>query len=149
MKGFRTFGIRSEGTMLPRYYSCEVYSDGRVELESGYLLDPSDTKRFSKTLSAEALDEIRIIINNNRRILSIDKLNIEFPAILDGTNDTLVFSDGYQESILGIDNLWYRMDPEHRKYYEESGESDLLLVMDVYEKIRKVLIKNGIKEEYC
>ena len=149
MKGFRAFGIRSEGTMLQRYYSCEVYSDGRVELESGYMLNSSDTKRISKTLSVEALDEIRIIINNNRRILSINKLNVEFPAILDGTNETLVFSDGYKESILRIDSLWYRMEPEHRKYYEESKDSDLLLVMDVYENIRKVLIKNGIKEEYC
>lgn len=149
MKGFRAFGIRSEGTMLPRYYSCEVYSDGRVELESGYLLNPSDTKRFSKTLSAEALDEIRIIINDNRRILSLNKLEVDGPVITDGSYETLVFSDGYKESILTIDSLWYRMNPEHRKYYEESGESDLLLVMDVYEKIRKVLIKNGIKEEYC
>lgn len=149
MKGFRVFGFRSEGTMLPRYYSCEVYSDGRVNLESGYLLDPSDTKRFSKTLSAEALDEIRIIINDNRRILSINKLEVDGPVITDGSYETLVFSDGYKESILTIYSLWYRMNPENRKYYEESGESDLLLVMDVYEKIRKVLIKNGIKEEYC
>lgn len=140
------FKYRSDGSMLPKYIYCKVYNDGTLEAGDGYIYDNKDEHHATKKLPRNAVRDIERIIDRNYAIFNIDKIEDLGPIILDGTTETLFFSDEQQKRTFKIDNLdlWgeYKKEPG----VPETPNYDL--VVNTYKEIRKILIKNGLSPEH-
>ena len=140
------FKYRSDGSMLPKYIYCKVYNDGTLEAGDGYIYDDKDEHHATKKLPRSAVRDIERIIDRNYAIFNIDKVEDLGPIILDGTTETLFFSDEQQKRTFKIDNLdlWgeYKKEPG----VPETPNYDL--VVNTYKEIRKILIKNGLSPEH-
>ena len=140
------FKYRSDGSMLPKYVYCKVYNDGTLEAGDGYIYDDKDEHHATKKLPRSAVRDIERIIDRNYAIFNIDKVEDLGPIILDGTTETLFFSDEQQKRTFKIDNLdlWgeYKKEPG----VPETPNYDL--VVNTYKEIRKILIKNGLSPEH-
>ena len=140
------FKYRSDGSMLPKYVYCKVYNDGTLEAGDGYIYDDKDEHHATKKLPRSAVRDIERIIDRNYAIFNIDKVEDPGPIILDGTTETLFFSDEQQKRTFKIDNLdlWgeYKKEPG----VPETPNYDL--VVNTYKEIRKILIKNGLSPEH-
>ena len=140
------FKYRSDGSMLPKYVYCKVYNDGTLEAGDGYIYDNKDEHHATKKLPRSAVRDIERIIDRNYAIFNIDKVEDLGPIILDGTTETLFFSDEQQKRTFKIDNLdlWgeYKKEPG----VPETPNYDL--VVNTYKEIRKILIKNGLSPEH-
>ena len=140
------FKYRSDGSMLPKYIYCKVYNDGTLEAGDGYIYDDKDKHHATKKLPRSAVRDIERIIDRNYAIFNIDKVEDLGPIILDGTTETLFFSDEQQKRTFKIDNLdlWgeYKKEPG----VPETPNYDL--VVNTYKEIRKILIKNGLSPEH-
>ena len=132
--------------MLPKYVYCKVYNDGTLEAGDGYIYDNKDEHHATKKLPRSAVRDIERIIDRNYAIFNIDKVEDLGPIILDGTTETLFFSDEQQKRTFKIDNLdlWgeYKKEPG----VPETPNYDL--VVNTYKEIRKILIKNGLSPEH-
>ena len=140
------FKYRSDGSMLPKYVYCKVYNDGTLEAGDGYIYDVKDEHHATKKLPRSAVRDIERIIDRNYAIFNIDKVEDLGPIILDGTTETLFFSDEQQKRTFKIDNLdlWgeYKKEPGG----PETPNYDL--IVNTYKEIRKILIKNGLSPEH-
>ena len=140
------FKYRSDGSMLPKYVYCKVYNDGTLEAGDGYIYNDKDEHHATKKLPRSAVRDIERIIDRNYAIFNIDKVEDLGPIILDGTTETLFFSDEQQKRTFKIDNLdlWgeYKKEPG----VPETPNYDL--VVNTYKEIRKILIKNGLSPEH-
>ena len=109
------FKYRSDGSMLPKYVYCKVYNDGTLEAGDGYIYDNKDEHHATKKLPRSAVRDIERIIDRNYAIFNIDKVEDLGSIILDGTTETLFFSDEQQKRTFKIDNLdlWgeYKKEP--------------------------------------
>lgn len=140
------FKYRSDGSMLPKYTYCKVYNDGTLEAGDGYIYDDKDEHHATKKLPRSAVRDIERIIDRNYAIFNIDKVEDLGSIILDGTTETLFFSDEQQKRTFKIDNLdlWgeYKKEPG----VPETPNYDL--IVNTYKEIRKILIKNGLSPEH-
>ncbi len=144
------YEYRSDGTYMPCYTYCKVYNDGLLVAGDGDLWPPEeknkDKHHASMKLPREAIRDIERIIDQNYQIFSIKELEDDGPIILDGTNETLKFSDEKNRATFRIDNLDYRIS--RHKSDSEPETPNLDLVGKVYTEIRKILISNGLSEEH-
>ena len=140
------FKYRSDGSMLPKYIYCKVYNDGTLEAGDGYIYDDKDEHHATKKLPRSAVRDIERIIDRNYAIFNIDKVEDLGPIILDGTTETLFFSDEQQKCTFKIDNLdlW----GEYKKEPGAPETPNYDLVVNTYKEIRKILIKNGLSPEH-
>ena len=140
------FKYRSDGSMLPKYIYCKVYNDGTLEVGDGYIYDDKDEHHATKKLSRSAVRDIERIIDRNYAIFNIDKVEDLGPIILDGTTETLFFSDEQQKRTFKIDNL--NLWGEYKKEPGVPETPNYDLVVNTYKEIRKILIKNGLSSEH-
>lgn len=140
------FKYRSDGSMLPKYVYCKVYNDGTLEAGDGYIYDDKDEHHATKRLPRNTVRDIERIIDRNYAIFDIDKVEDLGPIILDGTTETLFFSDEQKKRTFKIDNLdlW----GEYKKEPGAPETPNYDLVVNTYKEIRKILIKNGLSSEY-
>lgn len=140
------FKYRSDGSMLPKYVYCKVYNDGTLEAGDGYIYDNKDEHHATKKLPRSAVRDIERIIDRNYAIFNIDKVEDLGSIILDGTTETLFFSDEQQKRTFKIDNLdlW----GEYKKEPGAPETPNYDLVVNTYKEIRKILIKNGLSPEH-
>ena len=140
------FKYRSDGSMLPKYVYCKVYNDGTLEAGDGYIYDDKDEHHATKKLPRSVVRDIERIIDRNYALFNIDKVEDLSSILLDGTTETLFFSDEQQKRTFKIDNLdlWgeYKKEPG----VPETPNYDL--VVNTYKEIRKILIKNGLSPEH-
>jgi hypothetical protein len=141
------YSFKSSGTMLPVYGSCKVYDDGLIIVEKGYLLDHSEDKKATKKLPPRELLRIKRVISDNHQILFIKELEDDGICILDGSHETLTFSDGVRKKSLKIDNLYSRL--QEKEYPGRPDTPNLNLLMRTYVQIRKILIDNGVSSDCC
>ena len=144
------YSYRSEGTALPKYIYCKVYNDGTLVAGDGWLWPPEkknkDEHHAVRKLSRETIRDIQRIIDQNFKIFEIDKLEDDGVLVLDGTDETLYFSDEQQKRTFKIDNLGLRNRHEKENGMPETPNMDL--VIKVYKEIRKILIKSGLSPEH-
>ena len=135
------YSFKSEGTMLPRYSSCEVYNTGRVILKSGSLLDASEGKSTYQLISKETVHKIERLIDDNSRIFAIKEVEgANDMVITDGSYETLSFSDGQRKNTLNVYCLGFR---------EESPNTpDMNLLLKLHREIEEILKSCGIDENY-
>ncbi len=140
------FKYRSDGSMMPMYVYCKVYNDGTLEAGDGKIYEDKDEHHATKKLSRNTIRDIERIIDRNYKIFEIDKIEDPGPIILDGTTETLYFSDERQSRTFKIDNLdlW----GEYKKEPGALETPNYDLVINTYKEIRKILIKNGLSPEH-
>jgi len=143
------YSYRSEGTALPKYTYCKVYNDGTLIAGDGWLWPPEkknkDEHHATKQLPRDVVRDIQRIIDQNYQIFSIGKLE-DYMEVLDGTHETLTFSDEQQKATFHIDDLFLQNNPEYSDNDVQTPNLDL--VLKVYNGIREILIKNGLSEEH-
>lgn len=143
------YSYRSEGTALPKYTYCKVYNDGTLVAGDGWLWPPEqknkDEHHATMKLPRDAIRNIERIIDQNYQIFSIKKVE-ETIQVLDGTHETLVFSDEQQKATFRIDDLFLCDNPDFKNNNFPTPNLDLIL--KVFKGIREILIKNGLSEEH-
>jgi hypothetical protein len=92
-------------------------------------------------VSKDTIDEIYNVIKIHNKILSMSSGDIEQNMVLDGTNDWFMFSDGNVSNEFTCFNMWAFRD-------ENYSAPNAKYVLDAFEKISEILIKEGIDKKY-
>lgn len=139
------YGFKSEGSYLPKYNYCKVYKNGVVDYGEGWLIDVDEHIDGRKSISDEAVAKIQKVISDNSEILSIKELESEGQfMVTDAATDTFYFSDGQRENTLSVYAFWTWERSEYLSNYTK-----MALLVKVHKRIRKILLSEGVKEEYC
>ena len=141
------YKYKSEGTYLPKYTYCKVYNDGTLEAGEGWIGDNKDEHHATKKLSSVAIRDIQRVIDQNYKIFEIDSLESPGVQVLDGSSQTLYFSDERQNCTFKIENLWLQIGEYKEENRGKVETPNMDLVVKVYEEIRNILIKNGLSSE--
>ena len=138
------YSYETDGSMLPMHWYCKVYQSGRVIYGKQYRFDDKPVFKKEIVLAKDEIKKIEAIIDRHSQLFSVKSVEgSDVCLVLDGSTQTISFSDGQRKNSLKVDDLWMWEKNDLSKM--PNMQSLIALRND----IQKILINAGIDDEYC